>query len=282
VGGRLIGAAISGKELLWRNPEFFDDLLPVKPRHTWQPLDATMGSWSNLGGAKTWPAPQGWSGPDQWPGPPDPVIDSGDWELAGEVVMVSPPDPYTGLQVTRSFTITGDTSFTQETKFANVSSRPVRWSIWEVIQLDTEPATDRWAGGQGLVEIAAGNEHPVVLADAHGTLAMERRNGWVRIPIQPVVAKRGFPDATGEVAFRGPNGAVLRWRFDVFPHATYPDGGSRVEVWMQTPLRNPLAEFGDLHPDANYTEVEILSPLTTLLPGDTCTQRISWELTAQP
>ena len=123
VGGRLISVEVGGAELLWRNPEYLDDALgTVLPREEWAPLDGTMGSWANLGGSKTWPAPQGWSGRHEWPGPPDPVIDSGDWrpevrrapDGATVVTLTSPDDPWTGLRVERRFEVpAAGASFTQ-------------------------------------------------------------------------------------------------------------------------------------------------------------------------
>lgn len=292
VGGRLISVRCGGAELLWRNPEYLDaDLRTVRARSTWAPLDGGMGSWANVGGAKTWPAPQGWSGPDEWPGPPDPVLDSGEWAAeshaadddAGLVVrLTSPDDPYTGLRAVREFTVPArGTAFTQRTTFTNVVDRPVRWSVWEVAQVDAEafalaPPADVDAG---LWVGVRGDAEPVHLVDAWGRIAVEApAHGLRRVVVGDVVAKVGFRDAAGSVELRRPDGAGVRWDFDV-PPGDYPDGGCAAEVWMQYPTPEPLEGPGSLHPAARLVELEALTPLTVLAPGESVTQTIAWTVT---
>jgi len=284
-GGRLISASTGGTELLWRNPDYFDaDGRLIRPRDTWQPLDATMGSWANVGGSKTWPAPQGWSGPGEWPGPPDGVLDSGRWQCtrsehsSGDrtVVMTSPADTRTGLVVERRFDVpaTG-TSFTQRNRFTNSGDRPVTWSIWEVCQVDTSNAYDG-----GIIRVGVDDETPpvtmlsVVGTPSSGLLIGDERH----LSVQPVVGKLGFPNGNRLVGLTRPAGTGLEITFDAEPGASYPDGGSRVELWMQYPIPEPLAEFGGLHPQAHLVELEVLGPLTTLLPGHCSELALRWHL----
>ncbi len=280
VGGRLISVRCGGTELLWRNPAYLDDALAtVRPRATWPPLDGGMGSWPNVGGAKTWPAPQGWSGPDEWPGPPDGVLDSGVWALESRwdaatgalvVRLTSPDDDRTGLRVTRAFSVPArGCTFKQRTTFTNVSERPVRWAVWEVAQVDTS------AGGKVWVDVA-GTAEPVDLVDAFGRVGVDpAEGGRRRVPVDDVVGKVGFTDATGALSFRRPDGAGLDWRFDV-PAGDYPDGGCQVEIWMQYPTPEPLEGPGSLHPTARLLELEALTPLTALDPGASVQQEIAW------
>lgn len=283
VGGRLISVRCGGAELLWRNPEYLDDALAtVRPRSTWPPLDGGMGSWPNVGGSKTWPAPQGWSGPDEWPGPPDGVLDSGVWSIeaawsagadghgALRVRLTSADDARTGLRVTRDFTVPArGAAFRQRSTFTNVSDRVVRWSVWEVAQVDTA------AGGELWVDVAGAAE-PVDLVDAFGRVAVGPvDDGRRRVAVDDVVGKVGFTDATGALSFRRPDGAGLDWRFDV-PSGVYPDGGCQVEIWMQYPTPAPLEGPGSLHPTARLLELEALTPLTQLDPGGSVVQEIEW------
>lgn len=280
VGGRLISVRCGGAELLWRNPDYLDDALAtVRPRATWPPLDGRMGSWSNVGGAKTWPAPQGWSGPDEWPGPPDGILDSGEWALdaawsAAEgalvVGMTSPDDPRTGLRVTRRFAVPAHgRTFTQRTTFTNVSGRPVRWAVWEVAQVDTA------AGGELWVDVA-GTAEPVDLVDAFGRVRVGPvEAGRRRVMIDDVVGKVGFTDAAGALSFRRPDGAGVHWRFEVAA-GDYPDGGCQVEIWLQHPTPEPLEGPGSLHPTARLLELEALTPMAALVPGDEVHQEIVW------
>ena len=284
-GGRLISLQVEGTELLWRNPDYVDpDGRLVRPRSDWPPLDGSMGSWSNVGGSKTWPAPQGWSGPGEWPGPPDPVLDSGAWSVlrrdldgAQEVVLRSPDDRRSGLRVTRSFLLprTGR-HFTQVNTFRNIASEPVRWSIWEVCQVDTAAGG---AGGELRVGVTEAAE-PTVMIEAFGTVPTGTLRGGERIlPLPDVVGKLGFPDASGTLEFARPDGASVRLEFAPEPDGEYPDGGSRVELWLQCPIEEPLAEFGGLHPQAHLVELEVLGPLRTLAPGESASLELSWAVT---
>lgn len=81
------------------------------------------------------PAPQGWSGPDEWAGPPDPVLDSGVWEVvdggAPSIRLRSGSDPRTGLRIERAFTLTGG-GLEERITFRNEGDRTTTWSPWEV------------------------------------------------------------------------------------------------------------------------------------------------------
>ncbi len=283
-GGRLISLRVDGTELLWRSPEFFDGDTLVRPRSTWPVLDGSMASWSNVGGSKTWPAPQGWSGPDQWPGPPDPVLDSGVWSVlqsrhdgARELAMTSPADPRSGLRVTRSFLVpaTGN-CFRQRNTFTNVSGRPVTWSIWEVCQVDTAGFE---TGGELRVAVADAAE-PRVMIEAFGTMPVGTfADGHRVLQVPDVVGKLGFANATGSVELARPDGATLRIEFEPEHAASYPDDGSLVELWLQCPLAEPLAEFSGLHPRARLAELEVLGPLLTLQPGESSSLDLVWSAT---
>lgn len=288
VGARLISVRVAGVELLWHNPDHLDaDLRTVLPRSAWPVLDGTMGSWANLGGSKTWPAPQGWSGPDEWPGPPDPVLDSGVWTWTLErrpdatvVTFTSPDDPWTGLRVVRQVELpSAGTRFDLRVRFRNVSERTVAWAVWEVCQVDTEafagPATPGHEAG--LWVGASGQADPVDMVSLPDPIDVgPAEAGRRRVAVADVVAKVGFPDATGTFELVRPDGARLAWRYAVDAAAAYPDGGCRAEVWMQYPTPGPVG--GGLHPTARLLELEALSPLRTLAPGDELGLDIAWSV----
>jgi hypothetical protein len=279
VGGRLLSLRIDDQELLWVNPQIFDSSLrALKPRATWPAVDGTMSSWANVGGSKTWPAPQGWDGDHQWPGPPDAVLDSGKWSVSTSttpetltVTMVSAHDARTGLCITREFTFRdGATKFQQNIRFLNISKRNVEWSLWEVVQTDTSTG--------GVVDVAVStDESPIDLGHYAGSAAVTVSNGIAQLPIAPGVAKFGFPNATGRVTWSGPHGESLGLAVAVEDGAPYPDSGSRVELWTQSPQLQPLEELGGLHPDAWLVELEVLSPLRTLAPDESADFEIIWE-----
>jgi hypothetical protein len=101
----------------------------------------------------------------------------------------------------------------------------------------------------------------------------EARGHVVRVPHQDVVGKVGFPTARGWLAHIA-GGTTCTQRFEVDPAATYPDGGSRVEVWLEHPLTEPIATLGGLAPPDRIVEVEVLGPLVELAPGEHTDLRI--------
>ncbi|WP_423919578.1 hypothetical protein ACPEEZ_12585 [Frigoribacterium sp. 2-23] len=303
-GGRLLGLAVDGHELLWKNPRLVDeDFLPVRPVADWPAGDGGMSTWANLGGSKTWPAPQGWSGPGEWAGPPDGVLDAGEWAVTVErafdtvsgaavssdtvVTLTSAPDPRSGLRVSRTFTVPhAGLAFAQRVEFTNTSAEPVRWSIWEVCQVDTSGAAGlRVDDAAVVVPVAAaspgestraGRRAELDLGTYWGGLESTSSDGEVRLPLGTAVAKRGFPAATGAVSYRTRRDPGLTLSSVVQENAEYPDGGSRVEVWLQTPTPEPIAALEGLHPDADLVELEVLGPLVTLLPGESTSLSIAW------
>ena len=245
------------------------------PHADWPATDGTMGSWVNVGGSKTWPAPQGWDGPDEWAGPPDPVLDAGAYAVLSSsgvdgdrVTLTSGDDPRTGVRIRREFVVPPSGGwFSHTATLTNASQRSVRWSAWEVTQVDTS------LGGEIVVD-ATGD--PLALLVAEGSPGWSSQAGRVHVPVQPTVAKLGFRQATGRLAYRRGDGAGLVQEAKVTPGAAYPDGGCPVELWLQHPLPEPLAEFGGLHPDAHLVELETLSPLTDLAPGESVTLEVDW------
>ncbi|MEA5359527.1 DUF4380 domain-containing protein [Amycolatopsis sp., V23-08] len=250
LGGRLLSVRHRGAELLWRNASLLgDDLLG-----DYVPNSGRMGDWVNYGGDKTWPAPQGWSGPDEWAGPPDPVLDSGPYSVAADgdtVTMTSAPDPRTGLRFTRAITILDD-GYRLDLRAENVSSREVRWALWNVTQLPGGGAVTAGLSRPDVVALVAGTGTPEYTVDGDRLL----------VPPQDVVGKLGVPGTAGWVSY-----GALTLSFDVDPAGDYPDGGSPLEVWLEHPLPSPLASLGDLDPPARIVELEVLGPLTTLEPG---------------
>jgi hypothetical protein len=255
LGGRLLSVRYRGVELLWRNADLLDDDLRPRDGGVFRPNSGRMGDWVNYGGDKTWPAPQGWSGPDEWAGPPDPVLDSGPYLAYTSddlVTMVSGADPRTGLKFSRTVALTDD-GYELRLSAKNTSARPVRWALWNVTQLP--------GGGP----VTAGLRRPEVVALVAGTGTPEYTVDGDRlvVPAQDVVGKLGVPGTAGWVSY-----GALTLSFDVDPAGEYPDEGSPLEIWLEHPLPEPLAELGDLDPPARIVELEVLGPLTTLAPGE--------------
>lgn len=269
-GGRILSVGFRGQETLWRNADLLDDGLHPVSDHVIEPTSGEMADWHNYGGDKTWPAPQGWSGPDEWAGPPDAVLDSGEYtwqhrehEEGISVELTSGDDPRTGLRITRELTLRdGEASYELSLRAQNTSDRTVSWALWNV--------TQRQAGEAGhggvWVGVEPGELELVELVPGTGVPAAERSGEVVHVPHQDVVGKLGFPTATGWLAHAA-HGSTTTQAFRVDRELAYPDGGSRVEVWMEYPLDAPLTHLGGLQPSARIVEIEVLGPRVDLEPG---------------
>jgi hypothetical protein len=143
IGGRIMAFDLGDYPLFFIDPALAGKLFSAQENQG----DGSLAAWKNYGGDKTWPSPQGWDTNDQWHGPPDPVLDSGHYQVTGiettnhsaSLCMVSPPDPRTGMQITRKITLyQGSGRAALELSFKNISNQPRRWSIWDVAQLRAE------------------------------------------------------------------------------------------------------------------------------------------------
>lgn len=275
LGGRVLSVRHRGREHLYRNPRLLcDDLQPVEGVAL-GPVDGPMSAWNNVGGDKTWPAPQGWDGPDQWAGPPDPVLDSGTYTAeavsapdgSAVLTLTSGDDPRSGLRLRRRLTLEPDTAgYRLALEAVNVSDTARRWALWNVTQIDGAPATGDGVGGV-YVGVRGPGPHTVPLVAGNGNpRVLEHTPSALRVPPQDVVGKVGFPTASGWLANVGAAGTLTQ-RFDVREGGEYPDSGSRAEVWLEVPVERSLEHLGGLFPVDRVTEVEALGPLTELAPG---------------
>jgi hypothetical protein len=290
LGGRILGYQLGDHAFLWANPALQGQLPPPSG------LGAD-GAWLNWGGDKLWPAPQGWKGVEEWPGPPDPVLDGSpqvakvlerrDASIALE--LTSPKDARTGIQFSRVIRIFDGTSRVNVVaKMANISTRPIRWGIWTVTQLDAgnrlgsdwnpnfytyaplNPES-RFPHGYRVLFGEASNPE-IQLDDVHRLL---------RLQYKRIVGKVGIDSPDGWLAnVDGSAGYVFVQSFNFQRNAVYPDGSS-VEVWtnglgtieawgrtvhMETdPIDNPYV-----------VESELVSPYAALAPGQQSEFSYDW------
>lgn len=273
IGGRTMVYDLNGRPLLYTNPKEYGQVYEV----TSQPEDR---KWHNWGGYKVWPAPQ-----KNWGGPPDPLgstLDGGRW--TGEILsaegskvairLTSPEDKtVTGLQMSRILTLFRGSSRVQvEQTFKNVSDKPVQWSVWDVTQVpgalsegetfteearvyfplnpkSRHPQGYEVQGGdqksqQWLPNVAPGIMGVQYLGET-GKIGADSQGGWIAYANQrhQLVYVKTFQVETGE-------------------QIAYPDNGSTVEVYTSG--------------DSPYMEVEVLSPLQELQPGESYTFTENW------
>jgi hypothetical protein len=269
LGGRLMQFSLHGHEYLFVNPaleSLFPERIPDKP-------------WMNFGGEKVWPAPQGWDGDGYWPGPPDHILDGGVYECNTEnnlVTLKSPVDKRTGLQIQRQFTVNPDVATIDiSATFTNKIDKDIRWSVWPVCQV----AVDEQAVEQSQIVCPAkkdskGNaQYKVLHGLANNPQYMCDEAGNLVVAYKYIVGKVGTDSADGWIAYvnRG-SGKVLVMNFDVADGAEYPDGTS-LQVWTQgegaTYSRGRVnIHKSDRKVNPPYMEMEILSPLVKLSPGE--------------
>jgi hypothetical protein len=256
--------------------------------------DGGMASWKNYGGDKTWPAPQGWDGEDQWPGPPDPVLDSGRYQLdeltsidrSAWVRMVSPTGSPTGIQITRQAAIYANSSrVTLNLSFHNISSRPVRWSIWDVTQLRAErvDADGRLGAETRCVVSAPLNPHSRFPRGFQVMFGDQSSPQWQVDPSSGLflgeyrweIGKVGLDSRGGWAAFANrAAGYAFVARYTPFPDQEYPDDGADVEFW--TVGRGEVAGLNYEHSETYLMECELLGPRRWIEPGEVTSLQIEW------
>ncbi|MGE5603412.1 MAG: hypothetical protein ACM30E_10190 [Nitrososphaerales archaeon] len=291
IGGRLMAYDLGDTPYLFVDSDLAGKLFTAAENQG----DGSMAAWKNYGGDKTWPAPQGWDGPDQWPGPPDAILDSGRYELAdlaasdGEAYMrmVSPSGSPTGVQITRQASIrAGSSRLNLHLTFANLGQRPIRWSIWDVVQLraDRLGPDGRLAYEPACTVTAPVNPHSrfpqgfnVMFGDAaNPQWCVDPGQGLFFGSYQFEIGKVGLDSRGGWIAFANTaTGHAFAERFAVEPDGDYPDGGADVECW--TVGRGRVASLSyDESSGPFLMETEILSPFRHMAPGASASFDIEW------
>ncbi len=302
LGGRIIQLRLGEIEYLWVNPELAGKVMPngVIPAGGDQ---KGLGVWANYGGDKLWPAPQGWQGPNEWPGPPDPyekggIVDHGTYDFkvltfspheGVQVELTSPPDRYAGIRFVREITLMVRTTVVeQRITMTNISDKPVRWGIWEVMQhgghtvtrgsplvwdkarIDVQawaPVNEQSRFPRGYAVMFGPQDNPQFSVIEPTNRAADRR--LFRLDYQYKVGKVGLDVVRGWLAVTHQTSEHLMVRtFSVAQGAAYPDNAS-VEFWTSGLGR---IRVGDKDVDMSdrepvLIESEVLSPFADLEPG---------------
>ncbi|GAB3614303.1 hypothetical protein [Humibacter ginsengisoli] len=277
LGGRVLSFSHRGVNLFWRNPDLIDGNLNLLVEQA-DPLSlGDFSSWQNWGGDKSWVAPQGWDGDDEWHGPPDRVFDAGAFDVIARsgngIGMRSAFDPRTGLRMTRTVTVTS-LGMHVKTSLRNESERARRWAAWEVAQLPVHEA-DLASPHAGVYVRCHQGSGAIPLFSLHGTLKAHADDGVMRMPFARAIGKLGFPSACGEIEVRRAEAPGLRMTFHVNRYEAYPDD-SPAQVWMQTPLDEPLEALRGFASTAAVVEIEATSPLRRLEPGASVALDCDW------
>lgn len=290
IGGRIMAYDLGPYPFFFVDPTLAGKLFSPEENQG----DGSLAAWKNYGGDKTWPSPQGWDTDEQWHGPPDPVLDTGRYTVdvfetdgaQAVLSMTSPPDPRTGVQITRRFTLReGSSRVLLDITFTNTLDRPIRWSIWDVAQLRAERTTPD--GGlthepecvvtaplnptskfpRGFNVMFGAEDNPQWQADPAA--------GLFTAPYQWQIGKVGIDSPAGWIAFsNAAEGYGFAERFAFDPAGDYPDDGVTVEVWTIG-----AGEVGNLNykgTDIYLMETEVLSPFMTIPPGEQAHFSLEW------
>ncbi len=283
IGGRVMQFKLGDFEYLWVN----DALAGRKPTETGLGAE---GEWLNYGGDKLWPAPQGWDGEDQWPGPPDAILDGSPHAAtimtasgkAAAIQLVSRDDQRSGIRFSRMIRIhDNSTQVSFDSTMTNIDTRPRRWGIWQVTQLDAgrmklsayAPINPKSMHRRGYVELYGGPDHP--------SFRVDRENKVLATTYQRRVGKVGLDCTAGwAAAMDEKTGHVFAEMFAWEKDRKYPDDAS-VEFWLNGPGRIVVGGKAVDIPDdpaetPSYLESEILSPLAEIKPGESYSFHLDW------
>jgi hypothetical protein len=210
--------------------------------------------WINFGGDKTWPAPEAdWSKytrRKEWR--PPPAFDALPLEARvsqNDLVLTSPVDPYYGIRTERRVQLDPTQPvLTITTTYERVRGEPSNVSVWVITQLK-EPEKIFVPRRS---ESRLTNGYTLLIPKAPPSLRVEK--DWVSLNREPQAAHKIGADA-GALLWVGPKHALLIESRHVSGAADYPDGGNSKEVYTNP---DPL----------KYIELETLSPLVRLKPGE--------------
>ena len=289
IGGRVMAYDLGDLQLIYVDPYLAGKLFNAEENQG----DGSLAAWKNYGGDKTWPSPQGWDTNDQWHGPPDPVLDSGIYQSTSGgdehstwIEMTSAQDPRTGVQITRRFTIhTWSSQVDVMLTFSNISQKNIRWSIWDVTQLD---ASYRKPDGSLTYDSECSvttrinpnsqfeNGYYVMFGDKNNQQwQADRTRGLIEAKYRWEIGKIGIDTDCGWAAFNHKNnGYAFTVSFPHFPNQEYPDNGVGVECW--TVGRGKVANLDYEQTSIYLMEVEVLSPFYNFLPGEVKKFDLTW------
>jgi hypothetical protein len=243
---------IGGPNLLWNNAALTGKTTD---------FGAANADWQNYGGDKLWPAPQA-----RWGWPPDPVMDSGAQTVKilphGKLHTQGPRSPKHNLRFRREITLdaTG-TGVTLLNVVMNVGDKEAEWSVWEVAQVDSPDVV--------IMPLHKGGKFPTGYYTFKDSTPAEGRlkisGNEIRLERDPKNAcKIGGDSPLGWIASEK-SGVRFEVSHKVEAKAHYPDDGCHLEIYT--------------NPDpASYIEMELLSPLVMLSPGEKYSHTTRWKL----
>lgn len=252
--GRIMRYAyLNGKNRLWENPRTLGRVPDFRK---------DSKDWINFGGDKVWPAPQA-----RWGWPPDPALDRGAYQvevLSGNRLRVTGAfSAKHGIRYVREIALDPvGTGVTFKNTMTNTSDQDVEWSVWQVTQVD-DPQEMRlplhrdgkFKRGYYIFKDSAPQPGTFRIVGQEGIFTRHRKRA----------SKIGADSPVGTLS-ADRDGIRFTVKADYEPGQTYPDDGCAQEIYTNA------------DPD-KYIELELLSPIQFVQPGDSYSFTTRWRLT---
>lgn len=289
LGGRLMQATFAGHSFLFVNAKYRGQYIP--------PSEDTR-RWTNYGGDKIWPMPEGSRDVQHWPGPYSGVLDDGEYAFRNvsqggrcTARLEGPPDARTGLQYSREISIDSaspEISFRAEMK--NTSNHQVRWSVQTVTQYDTADPQKPSAWNHNFWAFTPANHDSAYLDGYHVRSGLAEdpsfsvRDGMFILHWLNLQSEVWVDSQAGWVAVvDGASRFAMIERFDFDAKAEYP-GKASVIFYKNGPAVEANSEGGatvrtSAEDAPSYMEAELNSPMVELAPRESYAFKTTWRPT---
>jgi hypothetical protein len=282
-GGRLMQVTFAGHDYLFVNPELSGKYFPP-----------TATRWFNYGGDKLWLLPEGTEDEQHWVGNSD-ILDDGPYTFRKlsegqrcEIELVSPVDPHTGIQFTRTIRLDADSSEIRfRASMKNISGHTVEWSMQSVSQYSTsvpgdpsKPNTQIWGFTPANPNSSYLNKYHVRTGPAENPAASVRNDGLFSIHYVHMAAELWIDSVAGWLAVvDGSSKFAMVEKFQYDEKKTYPGRASAI-FWTNGPgfrlNSNGEPSVGGTKDSPYYMEAELNSPMCRLNPGEECHLDTDW------
>src|SRR6201987_821316 len=288
-GGRLMQVTFAGHAYLFVNPKFAGKYFPP-----------SSSQWFNYGGDKLWLLPEGNKHEQHWGGNSD-LLDDGPHTFRKisegqrcEIELMSPSDPQTGVQFTRTIHLDADSPrIAFHASMKNVTGHSLEWSMQSVSQYDTSLSgaqssdhaaqrnPDFWTFAPANRSSSYLNRYHVRFGPAENPAVRVRGDDLFTVHYAHMAAELWLDSHEGWLAVVDGNSQfAMVERFQYEPTKTYP-GKASVIFWTNGPemrLNSDGNPSMSADPDASpyYLEAELNSPMCKLRPGESCSFETEW------
>lgn len=270
--GRIVSLAVpGGAELLWRNCE----TALVTARET--------NAWLNYGGDKLWPTQQcNWRQVHDRTWPPDRTLDGSPWQVLqsgkNRLVVQSPISPDLNVRFRREIIVDEvEAKVTINNTVEQTARSPFPVFIWSVTQIRPPEFC--------LLDVAPEQPFPeklfILMSKDVPVVTLTGDNRALHLP--PLVGKSIKVGTLGRwLAAVYPDCILLQFAaYD--PAACYSERANMEVFWNAKTGTTPTVENWPTGPwNQDYVELEPVSPLKHLQPGETIDYTVTWRILPRP